>query len=138
MRQEDKLKERAGNKIPYQVPEGYFESFKSKLMESLPDYPDKPIEKQLSRWQRIKPYVYLAAMFAGIWCMMQIFHRVSVSQQSNGQLDPIVKTMPAEIQPDSYDLYVDNSLGNDLQLQDEVSDLYPSMDDFEKDFYASL
>ncbi len=24
-------------------------------------------------WQRLKPLVYMAAMFAGVWCMMQVF-----------------------------------------------------------------
>ncbi len=24
-------------------------------------------------WERIRPYVYMAAMFAGIWCMLKMF-----------------------------------------------------------------
>ena len=24
-------------------------------------------------WQRIKPLAYMAAMFAGVWCMMSVF-----------------------------------------------------------------
>ena len=91
MRHEDKLKEKVGKKLPYRVPEGYFESFTSRMLEQLPEYPAKPAPRQLSRWQRIKPYVYLAAMFAGIWCMMQVFHRVSSSQQSADQYAKVVQ-----------------------------------------------
>ena len=28
-------------------------------------------------WLRLRPYVYMAAMFAGVWCMMHIFGRIS-------------------------------------------------------------
>ena len=134
MRQEDKLKEKYGKGLPYSVPEGYFESFKSRVMNSLPEYPEKPVEKRLSTWQRIKPYVYLAAMFAGIWCMMQIFHRVSTV---NSPTEDYVAL--ASYEPDSYDLYyVDDNSGEDLELQDEIEALYPTIEEFQKDFYAQI
>lgn len=132
MRHEDKLKEKMGKKLPYTVPEGYFASFKTGLMDKLPAYPEKPIVKKLSGWQRVKPYVYLAAMFAGIWCMMQIFHRVSTA---NTPQEEFAYVMP---EPDSYDLYIDNTSGEDFELEDQVLSLYPSMDDFKRDFYAQL
>ena len=132
MRQEDKLKEKVGSKLPYTVPEGYFESFKSRLMDNLPEYPEKPVQKRLTTWQRLKPYVYLAAMFAGIWCMMQIFHRVSTPAA------PSEAIAQATVDTDSYDYFLDENSGADLQLQDEVASLYPSMDEFRRDFYAQL
>ena len=133
MRQEDKLKEKVGTKIPYSVPEGYFKSFKANLMEQLPEYPEKPREVKLSVWQRIRPYVYLAAMFAGIWCMMQIFHHVS--QQTVSRQDQIL----AAYEPDSYDYYLEeSSVDAQYELEDEVLSLYPSLDEFKRDFYAQL
>lgn len=137
MRQEDKLKEKVGKKLPYKVPEGYFESFTSRMMESLPEYPAKPVQPKLSKWQRIKPYVYLAAMFAGIWCMMQIFHRVSKGNQNPDQYAHVIQT-PASFDMDYDEMYIDNTLGTDLEIQDEVTDLYPTIDDFKRDFYAAL
>lgn len=133
MRQEDKLKEKVGTKLPYSVPEGYFESFKGRMMSSLPEYPEKPRKKELTAWQRVKPYVYLAAMFAGVWCMMQIFHRVSNADSYKAD-----EMALAYYEPDAYDYYIDESSGEDLILQDEVSALYPNMDDFKRDFYAAL
>ena len=135
MRQEDKLKEKVGTKMPYKVPEGYFESLKGRVMTSLPEYPEKPKEVKLSVWQRVRPYVYLAAMFAGIWCMMQIFHHISNPTQPANQNTEIALS---DFEPDSYDLYIDGSTGEDLELQDEVSSLYSSMDEFQRDFYAQL
>ena len=46
--------------------------------------------------------------------------------------------MAAVYEPETYDLYLSDSTGADLELEDEVISLYPSMDDFEKDFYAQL
>lgn len=130
MRQEDILKEKVGKKLPYTVPEGYFKSLKKGVMDSLPAYPEKPKKQDISIWHRIRPYVYLAAMFAGIWCMMQVFHHVSnVSQHSD-------EMTLAKFEPDSYDLYIDDSEGEDLELEDDVISLYSSMDEFKKDFYA--
>lgn len=131
MRQEDKLKEKVGAKLPYKVPEGYFKSFKQGLMASLPEYPEKPKQKEMSVWQRIRPYVYLAAMFAGIWCMMQMFHHVSTSTRQTADEYAI-----ASYEPDSFDTYIDDSEGEDLEIQDEVTNLYSSMAEFERDFYA--
>ena len=133
MRQEEKLKEKVGTRLPYSVPEDYFGSLKKNIMAKLPEYPEKPKEVKLTAWQRIKPYVYLAAMFAGIWCMMQVFHHVSSTSTQN-QTEAVM----ASIEPDTYDLYLDNTSGDDLQLEDEVTDLYTSMDDFKRDFYAQL
>lgn len=136
MRQEEKLKEKVGSKLPYTVPEGYFKSFKENLMQNLPEYPEKPVSKPLSRWQRLKPYVYLAAMFAGIWCMMQIFHRVSSDQPQAQNAVAVVTESVAE--PDAYDLYIDSSTGADIQFEDDIISLYPSIDEFKHDFYAQL
>lgn len=136
MRQEDKLKERAGNKLPYKVPEGYFKSFKENLIQNLPEYPAKPAEKRLTAWQRMRPYIYLAAMFAGIWCMMQIFHRVSNNETP--QQDGYAAVTEAPYEPDAYDLYSDKSEGDDIELEDELLTLYPTMDEFKRDFYAQL
>lgn len=133
MRQEDKLKEKVGTKLPYTVPEGYFASLREEVMRNLPEYPEKPVQKDLTVWQRIKPYVYLAAMFAGIWCMMQIFHRVSTA--ADQRPDEIAV---AAYDPDLYDYYIDESSGEDLELQDEVMTLYPNIDEFKRDFYAQL
>ena len=134
MRQEDKLKEKVGTQLPYTVPEGYFKSFKDRMIASLPEYPEKPQHKDLSTWQKLKPYVYLAAMFAGIWCMMQIFHRVSTAGDTRPDDMAAVVYDPETI---DYDYYFETS-GKDLEMQDEVMNLYPSIDEFKSDFYASL
>lgn len=65
------------------VPEGYFEDFAARMASSLPEQPWEtaaavPTPRR-TFWQTVKPYVYMAAMFAGIWCMMKVFDHVRPS-----------------------------------------------------------
>lgn len=137
MKQEEKLKEVAGKGSPFTIPDNYFESFKSNLMASLPEYPEKPVEQKVSVWHRVRPYVYLAAMFAGIWCMMKIFYNTGGMDSVGGRQTPS-ENIIANYEPDSYELFVGSAEGDDIQIQDEVSEMYSSMDEFKRDFYAQL
>lgn len=81
----DKLGRRDG----MTVPDGYFDTLTQRIEASLPEQewekssPEGNIAPR-SIWERIRPFVYLAAMFAGIWCMMHIFSLTGAS--SRGQL----------------------------------------------------
>lgn len=71
-----------------QVPDGYFADFADRLTASLPERPeiespDKILDLPRSPWQRVRPYVYMAAMFAGVWCMLKLFSLI------NTQPDPL-------------------------------------------------
>lgn len=63
------------------VPEGYFEDFAKKMAGQLPfrselDIPESKrpaATSQNKRWLKIRPYVYMAAMFAGAWCLLKMF-----------------------------------------------------------------
>ena len=53
---------------PFTVPEGYFENLTQNIMASLPEqesiYSTKLV---VTPWMRIRPYLYAAAAFAGIF-----------------------------------------------------------------------
>ncbi|TGG39391.1 hypothetical protein [Duncaniella freteri] len=60
------------------VPDGYFDDFATRMAASLPpmDWEKDTVETRVmsrSIWQKVRPYVYLAAMFMGVWCMMKMF-----------------------------------------------------------------
>lgn len=57
---------------PFQVPEGYFERFTEELMQQLPEEAPQETVK-ISMWQRVKPWLYMAAMFAGIIFSARMF-----------------------------------------------------------------
>lgn len=73
MKDDKDLKAHFGQECPFKVPEGYFEHLHEQIMESLPkekpasSAPDSPVTLMM----RIKPWLYLAAMFAGIIFMVQ-------------------------------------------------------------------
>lgn len=133
MKEEDKIIAKYGKKGPWRVPEGYFEAVYEQIEVNLPEYPEKPQMVQLSKWQRVKPYLYLAAMFMGIWLMMQVFHRVSGGDTLS--LDNPPQQIAAYMGDASMeDMYVVPSSLSDEELIDEVSENYNSMAEFEADF----
>lgn len=133
MNKEDKLKAKYGNNGGRTVPDGYFEKVYAEIGSKLPPYKEAEREVSLSRWQRVKPYVYLAAMFAGIWMMMQVFHRVSGSAQLNLDNPPEQIAM-AMTEPEITDLYTLTSSMSDVELEEEICDRYSSIEEFERDF----
>lgn len=104
------------------VPEGYFEEFAKRMEESLSEMPfekgeaEKPVAPgQRSLWQKIRPYVYMAAMFAGIWCMMQVFDNV---RNTPTRTTMEVKQNPVLAEALSNDQFVDQYFYNELSDDD--------------------
>lgn len=133
MEREDILKEKYGGETGFSVPPGYFESLNAKIMADLPAYPEIQRKVEMTRWQRLKPYVYLAAMFAGIWLMMNMFNHLSGGFGSVSLDNPpeqIAYAM-ADYSADSYNHFVSQT---SFELESEITDAYSSMSDFEQDF----
>ncbi len=143
MRQEELLKDKYGTDPGFRVPDGYFEELNLKIMEQLPAYPEAPRKVDMSLWQKVKPYVYLAAMFAGIWLMMKVFHTVSTADSLNLDNPPAALANAVASEPD-VNLTMFNPAG-DYLLEEEMTQTYGSIEEFEADFgytfkpqYASL
>lgn len=139
MSKEDKILNKFGRETGMQVPDGFFDSFRTSMLNSLPEYPKTPRPLPLSKWHRVRPYVYLAAMFVGIWCMMKAFHLAS---QTSADLDnPPANVVTAMNESDYFDLVApidDNSNSDDYVLMEEASENYDNMADFQKDFGYTL
>ena len=101
MKEDKDLLKKYGKKNPFTVPEGYFQDFSEKLMEQLPEKEVMP-EPEIRMWDRIKPWVYMAAMFVGLMFTVRAFVGEQPSSQSTDMeignyteipdeyLDPIV------------------------------------------------
>ena len=72
-REDSTLLNKYGKDPGFKVPENFFADFNQRMTEMLPDVEITPVNVKPTMWQRLRPLVYMAAMFAGVWCMMQVF-----------------------------------------------------------------
>ncbi|MCM1076828.1 MAG: hypothetical protein NC411_05665 [Bacteroides sp.] len=105
------------------VPDGYFESFAEKMAASLPTQEwEKKTPKVMPRsfWQRVRPYVYMAAMFMGVWCMMKMFDLMRHDSYGlSFENNPI---MTAAINNEYFinDYFIDECDVDDYQMMDAL------------------
>lgn len=137
MNKDKELKDKYGTAGGWKIPEGFFDEVFAKISSELPAYPEAPKKMELSRWQRVKPYIYMAAMFAGIWLMMNVFHRVSSNHELN--LDnPPAAIAQAMSNQDVVNSVLFSDTRTDFELEAEISDEYDNIEDFERDFGYDL
>lgn len=75
MKKEDsEILKKLGKDPGFKVPEHYFDDFSKNLMDKLPEVQITETDVKPSLWDRVRPYFYMAAMFAGIWLMAHIFN----------------------------------------------------------------
>lgn len=65
--------EEMGGVNPFKMPENYFEDFTENMMSRLPERVSSEPQPVRSLWNRMQPFVYMAAMFAGIALMIRLF-----------------------------------------------------------------
>lgn len=137
MKEEDKLRQKFGQNPGFKTPERYFDDFYEQISYHLPEYPEKPRVPEMTRWQRMKPYVYLAAMFCGIWCMMKIFSDVS-SRYNHTDVEVPQEVVLAMNDNATGDYVVEVESADDgnlnYTLQAEMCELYDNIEDFQSDF----
>ena len=138
MKQEEQLISKYGKDPGMKVPENYFSDLERDIMASLPAYPKAKTIPDISKWQRIKPYVYLAAMFCGIWLMMKVFH--TATQPMSLSLDNPPAALVEMIDDGmDYDVHYLPYMIDDFDLDDEELIMsYDNIEDFEKDFGYDL
>ena len=134
---DNKFKEKYGTSTGFRVPDNFFEIKFKEISETLPEY-KMPVIPKLSRWHRVRPYVYLAAMFAGIWCMMKMFHIMNDSRTMTLENVPDQVAAVMESQPEIVELYSPSDGSYEYTLERLVIDEYDDFDAFEKDFAKSL
>ncbi|MDE6668875.1 MAG: hypothetical protein K2K26_04220 [Muribaculaceae bacterium] len=137
MNLEEKIIDKYGRDTGMTVPEGYFDRLFDEVSAKLPPYPEVETPAPMSVWQRIKPYIYLAAMFVGIWLMMKVFH--TATDAGSLYLDnPPESVVVAMTGTDIPSVVMMPTYESDTALEAEVSGNYSSIEDFEADFGYSL
>lgn len=107
MKEDLDILSKLGKDSGFKVPENYFSDFNKQMMESLPK-PNLTPQVKPSLWVRVRPYLYMAAMFAGIWCMMRVFNDMSGATSTKAQIQAIVDGLGDEKNID--DLMLQESL----------------------------
>lgn len=120
-------------KQPFRVPEGYMAGLTNQIMDRLPELPKEEEPQSVSLMDRIRPWLYLAAVFIG----MGLFFRIivdadkSVNQASVDSLlvqsevsEAAVEAIDADISADDADYleYIEDQY-NDYLLQESLTDL---------------
>ena len=72
--EESEILNKIGRDAGFRVPEGYFDDFNSRMKDMLPEVEITEVDQKTTLWVTIRPYLYMAAMFAGVWCMMKVFN----------------------------------------------------------------
>lgn len=124
MKTENDILNRIGRSDGMTVPEGFFEEFAVRMEQTLPYRSEAEAEiavmPQRTLWNRIRPYVYMAAMFAGIWCMLKMF-----TLMSPGNVDLSIennRVLTDALSDDNfvYDYIIDDI--NDREIFEEMYD----------------
>ena len=93
---------------PFKTPEGYFDFFNSDLISKLPE---RSVEnpKVINLWDRVKPWIYMAAVFVGVALIINL-----LSKEPNKRQD-IVSTYASK--------------GLNLSSSNDIDDFYHYYED---------
>lgn len=110
------------------VPAGYFDNLCRDMEKRLPRREE--IESPLpafkpTMWTRMRPYVYMAAMFCGIWLMLNLFTSISKSTESPVDLSATPALAHAVGDEDFVEDYIIDDVNNwdilDMLVADSVN-----------------
>lgn len=119
MGKEERILRKAGTGNPFRVPEHYFEDFAQELMDKLPEKEPMPSMPEPTLWQRVKPWVYMTAMFCGIMLSVRIF----VGEPAKNEF-PITKADAEELSNEEWEIMMRNTFINDYAIYEYLTDAY--------------
>ncbi len=87
--EKSQILDKLGKDSGFKVPEGFFEQFNQQLVDSLPEVQITNVDEKPSMWVRVRPYLYMAATFAGIWAMMNVFNHFNGTTDQTMRMNEI-------------------------------------------------
>lgn len=76
------LLEDISKESPFKVPEHYFTHFNESIMNLLPDK-SLPEVRKVTIWDKTKPWIYMAAMFLGLFFTIKVLTTNTTNKSSN-------------------------------------------------------
>lgn len=120
MKEEDTLLKKLGKENSFKVPDGYFENLTSEVMNKLPEKEKAFKEETVSTWTRVKPLLYMAAMFVGAALIIRV---ASTGPKPAATDDVAVMEADTEVVSDEMlDMALDRAMLDDYSLYVYLSD----------------
>lgn len=121
MKEDTELKNRIGKDNPFKVPDGYFENLVPEIMKQLPET-EVYEAKEISLWERVKPWVYMVAMFCGIMFGLRVMMKGQTVHSEN-EMENISSADSIQGIPDEYiDPILDQTMMDDYTLYMYLTD----------------
>lgn len=118
MGKEDNILRKAGTSNPFRVPDHYFENFTQELMNKLPEKDPMPLMSEPTLWERVKPWLYMTAMFCGIMLSVKVF--VGVPQKD--EFPAISQTEVERLPDEDWEIMIDRIMMDDYTLYQYLTD----------------
>ena len=121
MKEEDEILKKVGTGNVFKVPDGYFENLTSEVMNKLPEKEKSAFEvKKTTKWDKIKPLAYMAAMFVGAAFIIRI---ASVNYKPEATEMAVMDTVEVESDSDEYiNAVLEGSMMDDYSLYVYLTD----------------
>ena len=118
MGKEDLILKKVGTKNPFNVPDGYFDNFTKELMNQLPEKEMVMVSSEITLWQRVKPWVYMTAMFCGIMLSVRVF----VGEPDKDEFPAISQTEVENLPDEDWEIMIDHIMMDDYTLYQYLTD----------------
>lgn len=117
MGKEDNILKKVGTQNPFSVPDHYFEEFTRELMDKLPEKEPLPVMNEPTLWQRVKPWIYMAAMFCGIMLSVRVF----VGEPQKGEF-PITQAEVEDITDEEWEIMIGKTFIDDYEMYEYLTE----------------
>lgn len=118
MEEEKNILKKVGTKNPFTVPEGYFENFAQELMSKLPEKEPYLPESEPTLWQRVKPWIYMTAMFVGIMLSVRVF----IGEPQKDEF-PITQAEAEFLTDEEWEIIISRTMINDYDLYEFLTEV---------------
>lgn len=112
----DKLK----GKNPFSVPEGYMEGLSERIMSRIPEKESVKEAPVVPLWEKVRPLLYLAAMFAG----MMLLLKVLVGDPDKNNLGNTADSLLVKTEITDKSVPVSSSDNEDEEYFEYMEDIY--------------
>ena len=100
------------------MPDDYFRNFTQELMNNLPEKDSILTMSEPTLWQRVKPWLYMTAMFVGIMLSVRIFVKEPLKEEF-----PITQVEAENLSNEEWEIMMRHTLINDYAMYEYLTEV---------------